>query len=98
MSSAVFEEVMGLFDELDVVYDKIQAAALDGLATGERRVLLQRRERFVRGFPSQGHQLINGMAAEATHQELGGRLSHALANWLRISRTEAARRIHEAEE
>src|ERR1700754_860240 len=98
MSSAVFVEVMGLFDELDVLYDKIAAVALDGMATGERRVLLERRERFARRFPTQGHELINDLAAEACPQELGGRLSHALANWLRISRAEAGRRIAEAEQ
>ena len=47
-------------------------------------------------LPGLAHELINQLAADATGEELGGSLSHALANWLRITRHEAARRIHEA--
>jgi hypothetical protein len=98
MGSAVFDEHVMVYDDLDVALDKLDALSVDGLTTNERHVLLERRERVLRRLPGLGHELINGLAAEASHQELGGRLSHALANWLRISRAEAARRIHEAEE
>ena len=36
------------------------------------------------------------MAREATAEELGGKLSHAIAEWSMISRAEANRRRHEA--
>jgi hypothetical protein len=42
--------------------------------------------------------LINLLAGQASDTELGGTLSGALANRLRISRAEASRRIHEADD
>jgi hypothetical protein len=40
--------------------------------------------------------LINSLARQATPEELGGKLSHAIAEWTLISRTEASRRINQA--
>ena len=42
------------------------------------------------------HPLINHLARQATAVELGGKFSHAIAEWTLISRAEAGRRIHEA--
>ncbi|MBV9320908.1 MAG: HNH endonuclease [Mycobacterium sp.] len=73
-------------------------AALDShtFTTFERFEALERCERVRRRLPSLEHGMINQIAREATAEELGGKLSHALAEWVLISRGEAARRIHEA--
>jgi Domain of unknown function (DUF222) len=49
-----------------------------------------------RRLPAVEHGLINQLARQASPEELGGKLSHALAEWLLISRAEAGRRINEA--
>jgi hypothetical protein len=43
-----------------------------------------------------GHQEINQLAEQSDPTELGGKLSHALADRLRITRADAARRVAEA--
>src|ERR1700739_620425 len=53
-------------------------------------------EVLARMLPALRHERINQLAACATRQELGGSLKVALAERLRIDRSEAARRIHEA--
>ncbi|MCV7342406.1 DUF222 domain-containing protein [Mycobacterium haemophilum DSM 44634] len=58
--------------------------------------LLERVERVRRRIPAVEHPMINQLARQATPEELGGRLSHAIAEWTLISRAEAARRIREA--
>jgi hypothetical protein len=49
-----------------------------------------------RRIPAVEHSLINNVARQATPEELGGKLSHAIAERTLISRAEAARRIREA--
>jgi hypothetical protein len=49
-----------------------------------------------RRLPAVEHPLVNQLAHHATPEELGGKLSHAIAEWTLISRGEAARRIREA--
>lgn len=84
-------------------------AALDAVAlhaaepsemwdTRQRLDQLERIETLRRTLPALEHELINQLGAHALPEELGGKLSHALANRLRISRTEASRRIHEADD
>ncbi len=58
--------------------------------------MLERIERLRRRIPAIEHPLINAVARQATPEELGGKLSHAIAEWTLISRAEAARRIREA--
>ena len=88
----VFKEVAAAFDALAEHADE----ASELWTTRQRRDQLDRIETLARMLPALGHELINQLAADATGEELGGSLSHALANWLRITRHEAARRIHEA--
>ncbi len=45
-----------------------------------------------------GHRLINQVVGQATPEELGGRVSHALADRLNITRADALRRVTEAAE
>ena len=72
------------------------SAEFDALTTPERLALLERCERVRRRLPAVEHPLINQLARQATPEELGGKLSHAMAEWTLISRAEAARRIREA--
>ena len=59
-------------------------------------MLLERCERVRRRLPVAEHPLINQLARQATPEELGGKLSHAIAESTLIRRAEANRRIHEA--
>jgi Domain of unknown function (DUF222) len=92
MSSVEFKEVAAAFDAIAEHADE----AGELWTTRQRHAQLDRIETLARMLPALAHELINQLAADATGEELGGSLSHALANWLRISRHEAARRIHEA--
>jgi hypothetical protein len=58
--------------------------------------LLERLEQETRRLPVPGHALINQLVQQATPAELGGKLSHVVADRLRISRGEANRRVAEA--
>ncbi len=51
--------------------------------------MLERLEVQRRRQPAAEHELVNQLRAQATAAELGGRLAHALADRLRISRAEA---------
>ena len=51
-----------------------------------------------RWHPAVEYPLINQLSEQADPTELGGKLPSALANRLRISRAEASRRIHEAQD
>jgi hypothetical protein len=65
-------------------------------STAQRLAQLARIETVARMLPALAHELINQLGAQATRVELGGTLAFAMAQRLRIDRTEAARRIHEA--
>ena len=70
--------------------------SFDALTTPERLRILARLEKIARRLPVPGHALINQLVQHATPMELGGKLSHALADRLRITRGEASRRVAEA--
>jgi hypothetical protein len=90
------EEIMTVFDDLDAVLRRAVELDFDVLTTPERLAMLERCERGRRQFPAIEHPLINEVRRQATPAEIGGKLSHALADRLRISRAEAARRIQDA--
>jgi hypothetical protein len=90
------EAVSAAFDAVDRAVDGIAALRFDALTTPERLALLERCERLRRRLPTVEHELTNQLARQATPEELGGRLPHALAERLLISRAEAARRVDEA--
>ena len=96
MSSSSREEIVEVFDALDAELDRLCSLTFDALTTPERVALLERCERIRRRLPVVEHPVINQLARQATPVELGGKLSHAIAEWTLISRAEAARRIHEA--
>src|SRR5215469_15819268 len=90
------EAVTAAFDVLDAAFDGVAGLGFDALTTHDCLVLLERCERWRRRLPVPEHQLINQLARQATAEELGGKLSHKVAEWALISRAEASRRIKEA--
>jgi len=90
------EAMTAAFDALDAAFDEVTGSDCEALATSEQLALLERCERLRRRIPSVEHPLINSLARQATPEELGGTLSHAVAEWTLISRAEASRRVREA--
>ena len=87
--SAAFATIHGAFDEL-IEQD------CDALVTREQLALLRQCEKVRLRLPAVEHPQINGLVRQATAEELGGKLSHAIADATLISRAEASRRIREA--
>jgi Domain of unknown function (DUF222) len=98
MRSSCREEVVKRYDALHDAVSDVVELSYDALTTPERLRLLERLECESRRLPVPSHALINQLARQADETELGGRLASALANRLRITRAEASRRIHEAED
>ena len=92
------DAITAAFDTLDAAVDGVLGLDFEGLTTRERLVLVERVERVRRRLPAAEHPLINQLARLATAEELGGKLSHAIAEWALISSKEAGRRIKEAAE
>ena len=98
MHSSCREEIVERFDAFRDAVSGLLELSFDVLTCPELLGMLQRLEQDTRRLPVLGHALINQLARQASETELGGKLSHALANRLLISRAEAARRIREAED
>ena len=98
MRSSSREEIVEVLDVLEAGYKRALDLTFDVLTTPERLAVLEKFEVLRRQQPAVEHALINQLAAQADATELGGKLAPALANRLRISRAEAARRIHDAED
>jgi Domain of unknown function (DUF222) len=98
MSSGVVdrEAIMAALDVLDAAVDELGELNFDALTTRESLALLERTESVRRRLPVSEHKLINNLAHAATAEELGGKLSHAIAERTLISGAEATRRIKEA--
>jgi len=90
------EAITAAFDALDAAVDAVAGLDFDALTAQEWPALLERVEKVRRRLPAVEHPLINNLARQATAEELGGKLSHAIAEWTLISRAEASRRIREA--
>jgi hypothetical protein len=98
MCSSSREEIVQVFDALHTTVSRLVGLSFGALTTPERLRLLELLEQETRRLPVPGHELINEIKAQATQVELGGKLCHALADRLRITRAEANRRIHEAQD
>ncbi|MDT5166440.1 MAG: hypothetical protein QOC88_3334, partial [Mycobacterium sp.] len=98
MGASSREEIVEVLDVLGAGYKRALDLTFDVLTTPERLAVLERFEGFRRQQPAIEHALINQLAEQADASELGGRLAPALADRLRISRAEASRRVHEAED
>ncbi len=91
-----WQAITAAFDGLDAALDVVVGLNFDALSTAQWLTLLQRCETARRLIPVPEHQLINHLARQASPEELGGKLSHAIAEWTLISRAEAGRRINVA--
>jgi Domain of unknown function (DUF222) len=96
MLSSCREGIEAFFDALDADADRGSDMSFDVLTSPELLRMLERLEKVARRLPAIGHQLINQLAEQAPPEELGGKLSHVLADRLRLTRSEANRRIGEA--
>src|SRR5271163_459114 len=90
------EEVEEGFAALHEAVSRVVGHSYDALTTPERLVLLERLEYEARRLVHPRHESINQIAEQATPEELGGKLSHALADRLHITRAAAARQVAEA--
>jgi hypothetical protein len=98
MPSSSREEIATAFDALHAAVDRLLGLSFDVLTTPELLAMLEQLEHEARRLPVPGHELINQLGRQAAPIELGGKLAHALANRLRITRADAKRRIDEAAE
>jgi hypothetical protein len=98
MRSSCRDEIVKRHDALRVAISDVLELSYDVLTTPERLGLLESLECESRRLPVSGHALINQLSRYASETELGGKLASALANRLRVTRAEASRRIHEAED
>ena len=96
MGSSIREEIVEVFNMLDADLDRLCELSFDVFTTPERLRALERLERVARRLRAPQHSLINQLDAQASDEELGGKLHSALADRLRITEAEASRRIHEA--
>jgi Domain of unknown function (DUF222) len=96
MRSSSREEILEVFDALRAGMKRALDLRCDALTTPEHLAVLQRCEEIRRLLPVVEYPVINQLNAQAEPAELGGKLAPALANRLRISRADAARRVHEA--
>ncbi|KZS71222.1 hypothetical protein A4G29_15940 [Mycobacterium kansasii] len=96
MFSSSRDGVGAAFDELDAALHRVLELSAEVLTVPECLALLERCEVVRRRLPAAEHPLINTLAEQADTSELGGKLAFALAQRLRITRSEASRRIGEA--
>ena len=92
------DAITAAFEVLDAAVEGVLGLDFEDLTTRERLVLVERVERVRRRLPAAEHPLINQLARLATAEELGGTLSHAIAEWALIDAKEAGRRVKEAAE
>jgi Domain of unknown function (DUF222) len=90
------EAVTAAFEAVEAALDGVAALDCDALSPAQWLEWLERCERVRRRIPALEHEPINHLARQATPEELGGKLSHAIAEWTLVSRAEASRRIKEA--
>ncbi|ORW72582.1 HNH endonuclease signature motif containing protein [Mycobacterium saskatchewanense] len=90
------EALAAAFDTIDAAMDKGVGIDCDAFSTQDALAFLERSERVRRRLPALEHPLINLLGRQATPEELGGKLSHAIAEAARISRAEASRRVKDA--
>ena len=98
MGASTREEIVAVFNALDTDLDRLCELSFDTFTTPERLRALERLEWAARRLRTPQHALINQLDAQAGDEELGGTLRSALADRLRITKAEAARRIAEAED
>ncbi|OCB38655.1 hypothetical protein A5675_01230 [Mycobacterium malmoense] len=96
MGASSREEIVEVIDALDGDADRLCGLSFEVLTTPERLRVLERVERVARRLRAPQHALVNQLDAQASPEELGGSLRSGLADRLRITKAEAARRIADA--
>src|SRR5690242_4280049 len=91
------DTVLAVFDEYDAVCEKLTALNFDAITLPELLELQSRREVQARRAPTVDHALLAAAQSRATAGEIGAKnWAEVLAIRLRISPTEAKRRVDEA--
>lgn len=90
-------EVSAELDALDAAVAAIAQRNFDALPPAVRLRALERRETAVRRQVASNHDVIAGLAKEDP-AHVGGPVHKVVADWLRISCAEAARRLRDAEQ
>jgi hypothetical protein len=91
------EAVQAVLDRFEAACSEVATLSFDGLNGRELLAVLGRREVLARQVAAVAHRIINRLTTECTPGEFGGtRWPGVLAERLRISRTEAGRRVEEA--
>ncbi len=90
-------EVSAELDALDAAVAAIAQRNFDALPPALRLRALERRETAVRRQVASNHDVIAGLAKEDP-AHVGGPVHKVVADWLRISCNEAARRLRDAEQ
>jgi hypothetical protein len=91
MSSMAFKQAAAAWDALAERADQ----PVELMSTAQHLERLECVESLARILPALTHESINELREHASAQELGGPLRNAVADRLRIRRSEAARRIEE---
>ncbi|WP_156737988.1 DUF222 domain-containing protein, partial [Mycobacterium scrofulaceum] len=96
MSPHGHPDAEAVFDDLDCVLARARALPVEAMTVQQQLAMLERCEQVRRQLPALEHPLINNLAHQATPEELGGTLAHAVAEATLISRAEASHRVKEA--
>ena len=96
MSAAVRAEVAEVLGELDVLADRLCRLNFEMHSTEELLRAREALQRVVRKLRVPGHAMVNQLSATATPAEVGGTVAQGLANWLRITKSEADQCVAEA--
>jgi hypothetical protein len=98
-SAADRDAITAALDALEADFDVVASLPFNVLTNPERLAVLDRLETLSRRHPTMGHRLINLLSEQASPVELGGTsLANVLSTRLRVSGTDARRRIAEAED
>jgi hypothetical protein len=96
MSASTCEEIAEVLRGLEAYADRLCALTFEKPGTPELLGSMECMYRVVRKLRVPGHALINQLRTQATNEELGGTLGQALADRLRITKSDADRLIGEA--
>ncbi|OJZ69298.1 hypothetical protein BRW65_23390, partial [Mycobacterium paraffinicum] len=96
MSPSSHEDAVEVFDALHADLDRACELSFDASNTQQCLDVLERCERVRRRIAAIEHPVINNLARQATPEELGGTLAHAVAEATLIRHAEASQRVKEA--
>ncbi|MDP7733612.1 HNH endonuclease signature motif containing protein [Mycobacterium paragordonae] len=96
MSSSTCEEIAEALGGLEACAERLCELTFEAPDTAGLLGIIDAMSRVVRTLRVPGHAVINQLDTRATNAELGGSLGQALADRLRITKTDAHRLIAEA--